>query len=204
MKKKESSYDNTVAIWTEVRSEQEKLKRAVENLGYNAVICTTNKQFFNTCCFAIIANMDIIQKGFFNREGEKYLTLFRMIESGEVTMMRYNTVSFDIPDDKTILVKYRDTEEIKAILRNTASSINEFVKERKALENPCRRLIFMYKKLTNKDVYEREILMHEILMKANITRSTFYRDLKLLEQEFPGKKIRQRWVGSAFVLVDDD
>ena len=199
MKKQGSPYEKTVAIWTNNKSEQAELKTIIEKLGYYPVICTSNKEFFNTMCFAIIANgRTNIREDFFDQWREKYQTLFNMIESGEVTLMLFDTKSY-VPPEKVHEIKISDEAEIESKLKNSEYSIAKFVIQRKEMEKQLGRLFYMFTEL----VKNKQLLMHDVMNKANISRSTFYRDIKFMQKVCPWMKIKPNGPGSAFELSED-
>ena len=199
MKKRGSPYEKTVAIWTNNKSEQAELKTIIEKLGYYAVICTSNKEFFNTRCFAIIANgRTNIREDFFDQWREKYQTLFNMIESGEVTLMLFDTKSY-VPPEKVHEIKISDEAEIESKLKNSKYSIAKFVIQRKEMEKQLGRLFYMFTEL----VKNKQLLMHDVMNKANISRSTFYRDIKFMQKVCPWMEIKHGGPGSAFILSED-
>ena len=199
MKKSGSPYEKTVAIWTTSKSEQVELKTIIEKLGYYAVICTSNKQVFNARCFAIIANgRKNIPKGFFWQLREKYETLFNMIESGEVTLMLFDKISYGTPDNVK-QIKISDELGIESILKQCENSIEKFVGQRKAMEKQVGRLFYMFTEL----VKNKQLLMHDVMNKANVSRSTFYRDIKFMQKVSPWMEIKHGRPGSAFTLSED-
>ncbi len=199
MKKQGSPYEKTVAIWTNNKSEQAELKTIIEKLGYYPVICTSNKEFFSIRCFAIIANgRTNIREDFFAQWREKYQTLFNMIESGEVTLMLFDTKSY-VPPEKVHEIKISDEAEIESKLKNSKYSIAKFVIQRKEMEKQLGRLFYMFTEL----VKNKQLLMHDVMNKANISRSTFYRDIKFMQKVCPWMEIKPNGPGSAFELYED-
>lgn len=198
MKKQGSPYEKTVAIWTTNKSEQAELKTIIEKLGYYPVICTSNKEFFNTRCFAIIANgRTNIREDFFDQWREKYQTLFNMIESGEVTLLLFDTKSY-VPPEKVHEIKISDEAEIESILKHSGS-IDKFVKQREAMEKQVGRLFYMFTEL----VKNKQLLMHDVMNKANVSRSTFYRDIKFMQKVCPWMEIKHGGPGFEFTLSED-
>lgn len=198
MKKVKKPYDKTVAIWRATKPEREEWKKVVESLGYNVVICESNNELFSTSCFAIIVNAKLLSKGFFLQKRERYTALFEMLESGEVTMLYFNkmgTLRFDPPEH---VYNFHDGSELQKQLTECENKIKKFVTQRRLIETQLGRLFYMYAEL----VKNKQISMPDVMIKASVSRNTFYRDIKFIQQVCPKMKLTGE--GSAYKIVEDN